>query len=802
MAVTKITSEQASNIPTPTLLSQRDEAKRIIASAPKNSADYKAATSNLKVLNKEIGKDLGVESSVANQLTAVQALQVQEARNTFSTTANVGTVPAKVQKAIDESLAKNIKAEESKITTALVKSQESEIRALLDTKADKATISAAKAENKTEINTLKSTLAASGFQGNSDTVNSLIYTVQKSDGTEGDSFIRTGNAAYASTDAGKNATAILDAGYGLLDEFNLPQAYKVGKTTIGFTPYLTGLAALDRNAETGQFSKGANLSTPADTSGRSVSHALTTFNAINQDIQNPVAVSNKAKVVSPAYDEQGNVIGNIVQDTLLDYEKGDAIGFYLEKPDGSYEYLGGSKAFTPTGGGGFFKSTLGKVLVSIGAGVALGPLAGAIAGGTASVASTIAAGALLGAGSSLLTGGDPLLGALTGGIGGGFASYIGSYGGLGSYLARSGVDLSVDAIGLLNNVVPGVGGAAAPITDLSTSLLDDATIASAQGAINAGAAAGLLDDATAATINTGINNARGGVMNQINPNVQTNVPGTGFFSDGRPITPGGYGLTSPSPGVSEAIQDILRDVSFANADEVAEAAQIIANYSGDTVTLIGPGGVPFTRSPIPLDVLIPGAGDENIAPPVEVTDTRPIPAPTPFPTIPTPIPTVPAPTPFPTVPAPTPAPIEDRSQPVVPTPNPSLLDTAGNVVDIAQEYLPPLLIAGSLLNREPVPTGVGDNRLPAWVLDPAMSAVIQRIQAAQAAMPAPMPNLFNAQFRRGGLGAGQFIGYDLLNRTGDIPQQTLLGVSPLAMPPMNLLGVTSGQAPTSQTALV
>ena len=347
---------------------------------------------------------------------------------------------------------------------------------------------------------------------------------------------------------------------------------------------------------------------------------------------------------------------------------------------------------------------------------------------------------------------------------------------------------------MLNNIVPGVGGAAAPITDLSTSLLDDAAVASAQVAINAGAAAGLLDDATAATINTGINNVRGGVMNQVNPNVQTNVPGTGFFSDGRPITPGGYGLTSPSPGVSEAIQDILRDVSFANADEVAEAAQIIANYSGDTVTLIGPGGVPFTRSPIPLDVPVTGAEGTNVPAP-----------PPPIPTVPTPLPTVvdyadflrPAP-----VPAPTPAPIEDRSQPVVPTPNPSLLDTAGNVVDIAREYLPPLVIAGSLLNREPVPTGVGNERLPAWALDPAMSAVIPRIQAAQAAMPAPMPNLFNAKFQRGGLGAGQFIGYDLLNRTGDIPQQTLLGVSPLAMPPLNLLGVTGGQVPASQTSLV
>lgn len=778
MAVTKITSKQASNIPTPTLLSQRDEAKRIIASAPKNSADYKAATSNLNVLNKEIGKDLGVKSSVANQLTAVQAIKVQEARNTFSTAANVGTVPPDVQKAIDASLTKNIKAEESKIITGLAKSQQSEIRALLDAKADKETLSAAKAENKTEIGTVKSTLAASGFQGNSDTVNSLLYTVQKADGTEGDSFIRTGNAAYANTDAGRNATAILDAGYGLLDEFSLPQAYKLGKTTIGFSPYLTGLAALDRNAETGQFSKGVNLSTPAETSGRSVSHALTTFNAINQDIQNPAAVSNKAKVVSPAYDEQGNVIGNIVQDTLLDYKKGDAIGFYLEKPDGSYEYLGGSKSFTPTGGGGFFKSTFGKVLVGVGAGLALGPLAGALAGGTATVGSTIAAGALLGAGSSLLTGGDPLLGALTGGIGGGFASYIGSYGGLGSYLARNGVDLSVDAIGLLNNVVPGVGGAAAPITDLSTSLLDDATIASAQGAINAGAAAGLLDDATAATINTGINNVRGGVMNQVNPNVQTNVPGTGFTTANPPTTFGGYGLTSSDPAISSAVEDAFRGVAFANADEVRQAALNAARAAGQNISLTMPGGE-FVLTATP-------GGTTFQTPFNEFSQTGPRLSPI------------------------------DEAAPGRPgtTPqNPNISAGAAipGLIDAATDAVTSGLGVGGTLaaisainaiNREPVSTGVGDNKLPAWALDPAMSAVIPRIQAAQAAMPAPMPNLFNAQFQRGGLGAGQFIGYDLLNRTGDIPQQTLLGVSPLAMPPLNLLGVTGGQVPASQTSLV
>lgn len=746
MAVTKISSKQVSNIPTSNLLSQRDEAQRVIASEPKNSADYKAATANLNVLNKEIGKDLGVSSNVAKQLTAVQALSVQEARNTFSTDAKVGTVPASVQKAIDESLSKNIKAEEKKIITALENSQQSEDRALRDAGVSSTVLSAARAENKIETNELKTELKNPGFQGESDFVNSLLYTVTKADGTEGDSFIRTGNAAYANTDAGKNATKILDAGYGLLDEFSLPQAYSDGKTTVGFSAYQTGLAALDRNAETGEFSKGVNLSTPVETSGRSVSHALTTFNAINQDIKNPAAVSNKAEVVSPAYDKDGNVIGNIVQDTLLDYKKGDTVGFYLQKPDGTYEYRGGSKSFTPTGDDGFFSSVLGKVLVGVGAGVALGPLAGLLGGGTATLGSTIAAGSILGAGSSWLTGGDPLIGALTGGIGGGFASYIGDYGGIGSYLARNGVDLSVDAISLLNKVLPGLAGGPAPITDLSTSLLDDAAFASAQNAINTGAAAGLLDDATAATLNTGINNARGLALspNQIEDLIPTPTGGGTMV---RPnVTPGTTGGIGFNPNA---------------------------------------GGSGFNINP--EDVIPTPAGGGTLPPP-DLNDLN--------------------------LNAYIPPPAGAGTIPFVPSPNvepTSFLDTVINVgsnfFDDAVNYvkenpLSTILIASSALDKTPVPTGVGNEKLPAWVTDPAMSAVIPRIQAAQAAMPAPMPNLFNAQFQRGGLGAGQFIGYDLLNRTGDIPQQTLLGVSPLAMPPMNLLGVNSGQAPTSAPALV
>jgi hypothetical protein len=52
-------------------------------------------------------------------------------------------------------------------------------------------------------------------------------------------------------------------------------------------------------------------------------------------------------------------------------------------------------------------------------------------------------------------------------------------------------------------------------------------------------------------------------------------------------------------------------------------------------------------------------------------------------------------------------------------------------------------------------------------------------------------NLYN----RGGLGAGQYLGYDLSRMAGDIPLTNLLG-TPI------LPGVMNGQAAASQTSLV
>jgi len=455
----------------------------------------------------------------------------------------------------------------------------------------------------------------------------------------------------------------------------------------------------------------------------------------------------------------------------------DLFAVYKLNPNtGEAVQVGTSTNFNPelSGFKKFVSSPLGQIIIGVGTGLLLPGAANLVAGafGTGTVASSAIAGGLLGAAGSAITGGDILTGALFGAAGGAFSGYIGNQGGLGNTLKNAGFNLSDDVVANLNKFVSGNTVASA----------DD--IASARATISAAQAAGTLSDDAARVAAETIESvaqeadaiARSGILNQVNPNVQTNIPGQGFFADGTPFTPSGYGLTSPVPGVSEAVQRAFQGVAFANADEVTQAAINAARAANQNISLTMPGGLNvITANPAGQTVLTPfnqfsqtgplafggaaaGAGSAAGAAAGAGAGSGL---------------------------------------------GAALGGVANQAIDFVKNNAVPLAIgAAAGAARPEIPPTQIDIGLPAWVYDPAQSAVFGRIQAAQAAMPAPMPNLFNAQFQRGGLGAGQFIGYDLLNRTGDIPQQTLLGVSPLAMPPMNLLGVTGGQAPTSQTALV
>lgn len=129
----------------------------------------------------------------------------------------------------------------------------------------------------------------------------------------------------------------------------------------------------------------------------------------------------------------------------------------LEKTgDDSYRIRGGTSTFTPTGGGGFMKYL--PIIASIGLAFIPGMqgLAGTI-GQTITGASTVGlteavlGNAILGAGKSLLTGGDVGVGALAGGVGGGVGQLLGD-------VTVAGLPLKDSVIGGLANMAAGTVG--------------------------------------------------------------------------------------------------------------------------------------------------------------------------------------------------------------------------------------------------------------------------------------------------------------------------------------------------------
>ena len=441
----------------------------------------------------------------------------------------------------------------------------------------------------------------------------------------------------------------------------------------------------------------------------------------------------------------------------------DLFAVYKLNPNtGEAVQVGTSTNFNPelSGFKKFVSSPLGQILIGVGTGLLLPGAASLVAGalGTGTVASSVIAGGLLGAAGSAITGGDILTGALMGGAGGAFSGYIGTQGGLGNTLKNAGFSISDDIASTLNRFVS--GNTVASADDIFAA---KATISAAQ------AAGGLSDDAARVAMETieGVAqeaDALGRAGFRLTPNqvedflttptgggtlpaVPTPVPGSGLGS-GIGMGGTGVGINPNAPGIGFNI-----------------------NPEDFIPTPVGAGTLP---PPTGVNLNI----DARIPPPIGAG-------------------TLPPTTPSPNVPTDTGL-------------SGALRDVEGTIrrgvddaIDFVKENpLTSAAVAASIVGQPPQSSVETIVPLPAWVTDPSQSAVLGRIQAAQAARPAPMPNLFNAQFQRGGLGAGQFIGYDLLNRTGDIPQQTLLGVSPLAMPPMNLLGINYGQAPTSAPALV
>lgn len=611
--------------------------------------------------------------------------------------------------------------------------------------AQKAEIKFLKAEgaSKQEINAEKQANKAESANAKSLLSASGFQQLPKTDGVI-TSQVGTYQDTYAPAVQDRISQAI-----GLLSEYNIPQSSTKSTDTATIQ---TGMSL--NNAYALAAARNAGLPTDAQSLKDNFGDFITganrqakIFNAVDRFATDDViTAADFDKKLKPVKGQENLFTSKI---------GGGTTGVFQYNPEtDSYQYLSATPVKVTEEGGGFLSGIGGQLLVGLAGGLLLGPTASLLATGTttgaATLGSTIGAGALLGAAGSALTGGNILTGALTGGIGGGAMFGIGQAGGLGNVLRSAGVNLPTNVTNALNSLVSGVGTPSAENAQLAADVL------------------------TASGIQTTADDIISSVARE---GVEAGFPAGETLLDGIPVG-GGFRLT---PGQIEA----------SIPTPVGAGTMTIPNVSPGVFGIgFNPnaGGIGLNVNP---ETFIPTPVGGGTLPPPDLTDLN--------------------------LNTYMPPPVGAGTIPTVPSPNvsqPSLLDEALNagrrvvdeVIDYATEN--PLQAAGlgaaaiGALNQTPVNTGVGNERLPAWVFDPAMSGVIPRIQAAQSSIPAPMPNLFNAQFQRGGLGAGQFIGYDLLNRTGDIPGQTLLGVSPLAMPPMNLLGVTGGQAPTSQAALV
>lgn len=743
MSVTKLKSADFKDLPVSGLLDIREAAQAVLATADSKSVDYKNAQANLTNINKEIGRDLGIGSNAA-KLDDTQVAAVANAKSNFQPTVTLDGVPASVQSSINNALNKNIATAEKQVSE-IISSARIDLDKQLKADGVSATVRAQTlAAFDQTANSDRATLKQPGFQGDS------LLGIQESG-----HYLPTLNVA------GAEATiAALNNGLQFAQDYGLNAHSRTGdNSSTGL--YLSQLNTLANAAKDGTVN-------PSELSGgdgfvgfENKKRAANIYESVAPFRQTVVDPQTGQEVSVPVGVDASQI------DNLKDLGNGQFTGkantadgstltsTFIRGQDGKYYNVANVNNIVNTKAG---LGTLGSLALGIAGGFLVGPLANVIgpALGAGTVASTAIAGGLVGAGTAALTGQDVLTGGLLGAAGGAFSGYVGQNGGLGNVINRTGFTLPPSVTRVLNTLVSGIGTPSPDDLTQAAQVLDD---------VGYPAGSRILDE---------IANESGTVYR-----AGQNVTGAADeFGAGIRLTPSQVEDFIPTPIGGGTIQ----------IPTVVPGSGLVSTGTGSgfNPNAMGSG---FNLNPenfIPTPV-----GGGTLPPPITTTigiDSY------------------------------MPPPVGAGTIPVVPNPNPnvqpSLLDDAisagrrviDNVIDYAKQN--PLEAAGigasiiGTLNKTPVSTGVGDNKLPAWVFDPAMSGVIPRIQAAQAAMPAPMPNLFNAQFQRGGLGAGQFIGYNLLNRTGDIPQQTLLGVSPLAMPPLNLLGVTGGQAPTSQTALV
>ena len=549
-----------------------------------------------------------------------------------------------------------------------------------------------------------------------------------------DGFILSNVGTYQDT----YAPAIqpkLEQAIGLLSELKVPQldVRKSGDSTIRTGMSLNNAYAIADARNSGQPITADLLKSQYGNYVTGAARQAKIFDATSKFVNDDaITAEDFSKKLKPVKGQEGLFTSKI---------GGGTTGVFRLNPETqTYEYLSGTPVKVTTDGGGFFSSGLGSLLVGIGGSLLIPGLGGLLATGTwgglagagATLGSSLAAGGLVGGLGSAITGNDILTGALLGAAGGGAGFKIGQVGGLGNAIKNAGINISDDLAGTLNTLVSGFGAPSAEAAETAANLLTNNGIPTRPQDITA-AVTSAVDDVRApvgSLLDEGLTTGGGGGFKLGANQIEGFLP-----------TPTGGGTL---PAIPTPVPGSTGGIGF-NPNAGGIGFQV--NPEDFLPTPVGGGTLP---RPSGVNANI----DQFIPQPVGVSR---------FPEL-----------------------FDER----VPTPAPSggLLEGIG-----LSDILTAAGVVGALGGAgAPTTSGGGAGKPP--TLAPDINLGIPGIGNFPGGTGGIDWNAFMDLYRRGGLGAGQYLGYDLARMLGDIPAQTLLGTP--------TLGGQIGQASMGQASLV
>ena len=309
---------------------------------------------------------------------------------------------AKAEKLAEATQLKQLKQAQTAELTALKSTLGSQG---LSSKEISALISAEKKANSTEYSDAKSLLGQSGMQYVAGDANATIYS---------------GAGAYANNaDYLNGVTTLLGRANNLYSNLGIQQVKQIagdGSYTGVGLDQLTK-AVLNQN-EDGSFSRGAG-----DTKLKGSVFGL--LNDATQNYGQTLTADQLGKVKLAGTDANGN---EIYQSKIAGGDENKSYSLLIKNADGTYRNVGYTGlTLPPKDDGGFFGSTIGKIALAAGAWLTGGAILPTLTGTLGAIGGGAATGSLLGAGTSALTGGNLLKGAVIGGVTGGALSAAAPY---------------------------------------------------------------------------------------------------------------------------------------------------------------------------------------------------------------------------------------------------------------------------------------------------------------------------------------------------------------------------------------